>query len=158
MHLVGLFLGRLEPGAPKLIDSLEGSDRDLVEKFIGEQDVWKEEITEGVGASELLAQYRLLQTLDLLSLILCLNMPDQPSSTTLRNVPHSAPGTSLAIIEVATNSEQVTLDPYPLSSAMVEVSVQGRVLESPTFDDLETYRGALTNAPAEDLNFTLSAA
>lgn len=157
MHLVGLFLGRLVPGASKLIESLQGRDRELVEKFIAEQGVWHEEAPNGMAASDLLAQYRLLQAFDQISLILCLNPPDRPSSTTLSYVPLSAPGSSLAPVEVRTEGNRATLDPYPLASDQVELSIEGKVLPDQTFEDVEVYRRALAGAEVEELVFTLSA-
>lgn len=157
MHLVGLFLGRLQPEAPKLIDSLSGEDRKLVDKFIAEQDVWGKEPPDGMKAQDLLAQYRLLQVFDLMSLVLCLTPAGGSAGNTLGFVPLTAPGTNVVTMEMKLDEGRVTLDPYPLASEKVEVAISGRVLSSEPFDDLENYRRALANARTEELHFTVTA-
>lgn len=157
MHLVGLFLGRLQPESPKLIDSLAGPDRELVDKFIAEQDVWGREPPLGMTAQDLLAQYRLLQVFDLMSLVLCLTPAGGSASNTVGLVPMEAPGTNVTTVDMMLESGGVTLDPYPLASEGVEVGVTGRVISSDPFEDVDSYRSALADAPTEDLRFTIGA-
>lgn len=155
MHLSGLFLGRLEPGAPKLVDFLEGGDRRLVEEFIAEQKVWGEEAPEGMTGATQLAQYRLLQVFDQLSLVLCLNPPERPSDTTLSFVPLSEPGADLEPMRVSAEGGRATLAPYPLGTEPVEVAVLGKMLSSQDFPDVDSYPRALAEAPIEELRFRL---
>jgi hypothetical protein len=140
--LTSLHFGRL---LAEGLEALEGDARRTAEDFLAEQSTWEAQTGRQLGEPEgVEADYRVLRTVDYLSLLLCmrpLNELDGPSLTTM----------TLRI-----EGQRVILDPYPFDADELTVTVAARVLPATTFDDGETYRSALAGAPVRELSWTLT--
>jgi uncharacterized protein DUF3891 len=162
LHFAGLFLGRFEPGAFRVIDSLQGRNRELVQKFIAEQERWRHEADEGGSGGVALdndlvmAEYRLLQIFDLLSLVVCMQPLDEISNQTFDLVPTT--GAETGRIKLKREGTRLILDPYPLDSAPLHFSIKGRALDRHTFNGGGEFRGLYEAAPLEEVAFSLDRA
>lgn len=150
MHVTGLFLGRYEPGARRVLDSLEGSERELVERFLDEQERWRELER---GPIDLSPGYHMLQLFDRLSLELCMQPVEEVGARLGAGV---IAGAELYMRGGGEGS--VVLDPYPLAAPVLELSLPARRLPARRFDDGDAYRRELAHAPVEPIVFTLQAA
>jgi hypothetical protein len=155
LHVTGLFLGRYQPGNPRAIDLLSGRDRELVERFVAEQEAWRAGVLELVDAPDLTPQYELLQVFDMLSLMLCMRPGEELEGLNLDRVP-LGPGEAPGPMAVHRAGDTLVLEPWPLASACVTVGVDARYLPARRFPDVASYRSALRDAPVERLRFVLA--
>lgn len=140
--LTSLHFGRL---LAEGLRALEGDARRTAEDFLAERSAWEAETRRQLGEPEgIEADYRVLRTVDYLSLLLCMRPPDELD------------GASVTTMTLHVEGPRVILDPYPFETGELDVTVAARALPTTTFDDDEAYRSALAGAPVRELNWTLS--
>ena len=155
LHVTGLFLGRYQPGKTRAIDMLSGREREVVERFVAEQEAWRAEMLGRIDAPHLTEQYELLQVFDMLSLTMCMRPGEELEGMNFDRVP-MRPGAEPARMTVHRQGDTVILDPWPMASPSVTVGVPARYLAATRFPDVGTYRRALADAPVERLTFVLA--
>jgi hypothetical protein len=153
LHFAGLFLGRFEPGAFRVIDGLQGRSRELVEQFIAEQEKWRDERDRGLDKDFVIAEYRLLQIFDLLSLVVCMQPLGEISNQTFDLVPTT--GAETGRIKLQREGTRLILDPYPMDSAPLHFSIKGRSLDRHSFDGAGEFRSLFEAAPLEKVAFSI---
>jgi hypothetical protein len=121
---------------------LEGSERDLVARYLDEQRELQAQLVEQLNADreQLARNQQLVWTWDSLSLALCLRWRELP-------------GERLTLAQAG--ADHFTLDPWPFASEHLEVRCEGRLLES-RFDDEAEMHEALACAPVVQLTFGLN--
>jgi hypothetical protein len=156
MHGSALMRFRLEPAArtPEV-------DRAAVRSFVEEQERLQAALREGlkariryreaVGRGHLMANFRLLQFLDAVSLLLCCGA-DEPQVFTAVPLGEGRRRTDL---EVTPDPEGARLTPYPLTRDPACFAVTGRLLPGRPFPDPAALHAAWSDAPERSLTFTL---
>lgn len=151
MHVIGLFLGRMEPKRNKMIDNLQGEMRKKADDFIASQHAWQKQAMEGLDLKNLMLQYRLLETFDRLSLAFCMQPLERISNLVFDYVPLE-PGNPVSKITLNVTDGRIVLDPYPFREDQLEMSVEGSLLDGANFEDVESFRKALSDAPIDQIN------
>ena len=140
--LTSLHFGRL---LAEGLRALEADARRTAEDFLAEWSAREAETRRQLGEPEgIEADYRVLGTVDYLSLLLCMRPLDELD------------GASVATMTLHVEGPRVILDPYPFEPGELGMTVAARALPTTTFDDDEAYRSALAGAPVRELNWTLS--
>jgi hypothetical protein len=156
MHGSALMRFRLEPAA-----RTPEAERAAVRLFLEEQERLQAALREGLKArvryreavakGRLTANFRLLQFLDVLSLLLCCGA-DEPQVFTALPLGEGRRRTDL---EVAPDPEGAMLTPYPLTRDPASFAVTGRLLPGRPFADPGALHAAWRDAPERRLTFTL---
>ncbi|HEY8203017.1 MAG TPA: DUF3891 family protein [Actinomycetota bacterium] len=154
LHVTGLFLGRYTPGHGRAIDQLGPDDHSLVSRFVAEQEAWRQQVATRLDASNLWAQYHVLQVFDMLSLTLCMRADTELEGLSFDRVPFEA-GEAPIAMGVRRAGDRLVLRPWPLEAGEVTVGVDARALPATRFPDVGTYRQALRAAPVTHLEFRL---
>jgi hypothetical protein len=148
MHLTRLVAEGLEP--------LRGESRLAAEAFLAGQVAWdvraRSELGEPSGAEE---AYLLLRAADFLSLLLCMRPVEELAGVSVPAI-HLDPGRPADRIRLEVSAGRVLLDPYPFAEDPLEFGVSGKAIHASTFEDVESYRAALSQAPEEKLRFSLA--
>lgn len=140
--LTSLHFGRL---LAEGLGAVEGDARATAESFLAQQARWEEQARRELGdPAGVEADYRVLRTVDYLSLLLCMRALDELD------------GTPVTTMTMTVEDGRVALYPYPFDVEELGVSVPLRSLPATAFEDDEAYRSALRAAPVETLSWTLS--
>lgn len=153
MHVIGLFLGRMEPNRRKMIDGLQGEPRKQADQFISSQHAWQKKAMEGLDVRNLMLQYRLLEAYDRVSLALCMQPISNFTTLVFDYVPLRA-GNPVDKLNLEISGDRIILDPYPFKEDDLELSVPARLIGDQQFESVEIYRKTLSDAPVEELRFT----
>lgn len=148
MHLTGLLTGRSEPGAMRMVEQLEESERRLAERFLEEEDERQADLRDEVGIDPM-PLYRALQAFDRLSLILTMQPLEDLTATKVGHIPDGPD------LEVRREGGEVVVHPWPFSKDELSLAVPFKGLGRETFSDREELRVALRDAGAEELRFEL---
>ncbi|KXK49360.1 MAG: hypothetical protein UZ13_03103 [Chloroflexi bacterium OLB13] len=159
MHTTGLYNGRYGVMSAS-IDIIPDALRPAAEAMLAAEDARQARLRD-ICADDpalaalctpeaLMANYRRLQFVDALAVILNLRHPTQQKPYTFARTPRSV-GDEVDIVLTPAGDGCVTLDPYPFRDAPLTVSVGGRWIEPGTPDP----RAALTAAPVVDQAWTL---
>ena len=149
MHLTGLFLGRFEPGASRLVDGLEGDDRRMADNFLQEESARQDRLRSELGVDPM-PHYRLLQVFDRLSLYFCMTAAADLYPTSIEGVP----GSDLRIsIQVSEGS--ATFKPLPFDSPF-EFAIPAVSLKAGEFLSSKAYREALASGERVELSFEVT--
>jgi hypothetical protein len=106
---------------------------------------------EAVASARLTANFRILQFLDALSLLLCCGARERQTFTA---VPLGE-GQRRTEIEFTPDAEGATLTPYPFTADPARLAATGRLLPSTPLPDLAALHAAWGEAPERSLTFTL---
>ncbi|MCW3035271.1 MAG: hypothetical protein JWM17_583 [Actinobacteria bacterium] len=140
--LTSLHFGRL---LAEGLGAVEGDARATAASFLAQQASWEEQARRELGdPAGVEADYRVLRTVDYLSLLLCMRALDELD------------GTPVTTMTMTVEDGRVALYPYPFDVEELGVSVPLRSLPATAFEDDEAYRSALRAAPVETLSWTLS--
>jgi hypothetical protein len=159
MHGAALMRYRLEPDA-----RTPEADRAAVRTFVAEQERLQAALREGlalrpryrdaVRPARLTCNFRLLQVLDALSLLLCTG---ESESQTFTGVPLGE-GHRRSDIEVTPAPDGAALTPYPFTREPAPFAVTGRLLPACPMEGPAALRPVWAQAPERRLTFTLRAA
>jgi hypothetical protein len=103
-------------------------------------DDWRRELADDpeygalVGDERLLANYKLLQAFDTMSLFFCLGRDGEGAPVSFPNIP-STDGDSTTITFTPRGAKRVEVDPWPLASSPSEVVLDSKVLRVPFPND-----------------------
>lgn len=147
LHLVGLFLGRWEPGATRYLDILPPEANASAQAFLRRRD--SQILEDGGPTGERLERYRLLQAFDRLSLALTMQPPDEITGMDIHHVPSVG---SLTLKPVSPGV--IAMDPFMLGEETT-VTVAADVLSGAPFRSQEGLQAALAGAEEETSVFTL---
>jgi hypothetical protein len=156
MHLAGIYQRRLDhatedgPTLRRILGELKDQQRMLREELhtIGFA-------PRALQDGPLLANYRLLQIFDCLSLYFC-TAPPRP--VVLGPVPLDSRGRETEIALTPDEGHTVVLNPYPFDVPELRVGVPAAVVEDRPYHDDDNFRAALAAAPVEQLAFALKPA
>lgn len=156
MHGAALMRFRLEPTA-----RTPETDRAAVRTFLAEQERLQAALREGltlrpryreaVRPARLTANFRLLQLLDALSLLLCCGETEPQTFTA---VPLGE-GQRRTDLEVTPAPDGAALSPYPFTREPATFAVTGRLLPVRRLEGPAALHAAWTQAPERRLTFTL---
>lgn len=156
MHGAALMRFRLDPAA-----RTPDAERAAVRTFLAEQErlqaalrqglAMRSRYREAVASARLTANFRILQFLDALSLLLCCGAGERQTFTA---VPLGE-GQRRTEIEFTPDAEGATLTPYPFSADPARLAATGRLLPSTPLPDLAALHAAWGEAPERSLTFTL---
>ncbi len=156
MHGAALMRFRLDPAA-RTPESARGAVRTLLveqerlqtarRKGLGLRPRYRE----AVASARLTANFRILQFLDALSLLLCCGARERQTFTA---VPLGE-GQRRTEIEFTPDAEGATLTPYPFTADPARLAATGRLLPSTPLSDLAALHAAWGEAPERSLTFTL---
>ena len=156
MHGAALMRFRLDPAA-----RTPEAERAAVRTFLAEQErlqaalrqglAMRSRYREAVASARLTANFRILQFLDALSLLLCCGARERQTFT---GVPLGE-GQRRTEIEFTPDAEGATLTPYPFTADPARLAATGRLLPSTPLPDLAALHAAWGEAPERSLTFTL---
>lgn len=149
MHLTGLFLGRYEPGASRLVDGLDGDHRSLAEKFLQEESSRQDRLRSELGVDPM-PHYRLLQVFDRLSLYFCMTAAADLYPMSIERVP----GSDLPI-SIQVSEKKATFRPSPFDGPF-EFGVPAVSLRAGGFLSSEAYREAMASGERLELSFEVT--
>lgn len=149
MHLTGLFLGRYEPGASRLVDGLDGDHRRMGDNFLQEESSRQDRLRSELGIDPM-PHYRLLQVFDRMSLYFCMTATDDLYPTSIEGVP----GSDLAI-SIQVSEGIATFKPSPFDGPF-EFGIPAVSLPAGEFLTSDAYREALASGERVELSFEVS--
>ncbi|MBW3588139.1 MAG: DUF3891 family protein [Actinobacteria bacterium] len=149
MHLTGLFLGRYEPGASRLVDGLDGEDRRMADNFLQEESARQNRLRSELGVDPM-PHYRLLQVFDRLSLYFCMTAPADLHPTSIEGVP----GSDLPI-SIEVSEGRATFKPSPFGGPF-EFAIPAVSLSVGEFHSSKAFREALASGERVELSFEVA--
>ncbi|HZY83597.1 MAG TPA: DUF3891 family protein [Gemmataceae bacterium] len=162
LHLSGLYQRRfgIDPGIPVRTLSLEeGRARsEVIEQLAARQQSLRNRLAssaEPVGLLEeghVLANYKLLQIFDRLSLYFCTS---PPRPMTLRPAPADYRGCDAELALDPLGGQVVRVTPWPFDVASLPARVRASVVPDRPYHDDADFRAAFAAAPATELHFEL---
>ncbi len=157
-HATTIYSLRLERGAdpPESLEDLRA--------LLAEQEDFRQELVESLAdhplygpegdPQRLQAAYRWLRVCDLFSLAICADM--LPTSGEIKHVPGSDRSDFGIVRYQRPRPFELVLDPFPFAHPSLELSIQTRLLEQPSFPDQATFLTALEQAPWLSQKITVS--
>jgi hypothetical protein len=161
MHTMGFYTTRLGVSDFLVMDELRAEHGEVLDPLVEECkrliDDWRHKLAGDleygplVEEQPLLANYKLLQVFDTMSLFFCLGREGEGKPVTFPNVP-GRDGVSTGVTFTPHADGAVEVDPYPFSSAQVSVVLDAKVIRAPFPDDMGD---GLRAAPVRQTRFEL---
>jgi hypothetical protein len=163
MHGTGIYQQRYGL-QPSLVMSLAGEARELVDRFVAEEEDSQRQLAAELGVSddERWYGYRLLQAWDRISLWASLNDlderadPDSQPYSTIQAVPFDGREVTLRIGSLG--GRRASVEPFPFGSEPVTFSLPRRLLTKRAWADADEFRADFDAAEVEPMTFTLEPA
>jgi hypothetical protein len=143
MHTMGFYTTRLGVSDFLVMDELRAEHGEVLDPLVDECrrliDEWRGSLAGDpeygplVAEVPLLANYKLLQVFDTMSLFFCLGRDDDDRPVTFPNIPASDGSVEITFTPRATGVVEV--DPYPFAANRISVVLDAKVLSTPFPED-----------------------
>jgi hypothetical protein len=145
MHTMGFYTTRLGVSDFLVMDELRAAHGEVLDPLVEECSRligdWRRELAGDpeygplVEEEALLANYKLLQAFDTMSLFFCLGRGDEGRPATFPNIP-ARHGDTAEVKFTPRGGRTVEVDPYPFASPAVSVVLDAKVIRTPFPQDM----------------------